>query len=238
MYIASVHQRQVIGAQHARQLQFHNKGICRHRGALRAEHCKHWTLCGRSVQVRDPREGDSIVDRVAWRVRSIREAAEPQPVIDSELEEVVQLPDAAQVAGAQPPAAAPAGVAVAFSRGQQPQASQSAGAPTRPSQLSSAAPAQSQRRRQIQLTQRTISCPADLAERAGQLGNATCIEIPLSLLARYTLAWTECLEGIVAGSETWCMVGRYRARLLQTLYAGQESKAKELSQRLYFWKIG
>eukprot|EP00973_Karenia_brevis_P094477 12422703-Karenia_brevis.AAC.1 len=60
----------------------------------------------------------------------------------------------------------------------------------------------------------------------------------MSLVTRYTASWAECLEGIVGADKTWCLVPRYRARLLCTLCPLEAGKHKELKERLELWESG
>ena len=62
------------------------------------------------------------------------------------------------------------------------------------------------------------------------------MKIPLSVLARYTVAWTDAIEGCMAGDAHWAILAKYRCRLLLGLVPAGIDRVDEIKRRLRLWE--
>ncbi|MFM7977772.1 MAG: hypothetical protein ACKPKO_00510, partial [Candidatus Fonsibacter sp.] len=62
--------------------------------------------------------------------------------------------------------------------------------------------------------------------------------IPNARILRYLRIWTETLEGMLAGSADWAMLGESFTKLLLTCFKKGEDKAKEIGFRLWYLEEG
>ena len=91
--------------------------------------------------------------------------------------------------------------------------------------------------RPIEAPTRHLHIPPDLLYLTDRLP-ATLEVIPAACLQRYLRIWTETLEGMVAGSEEWAMLGATFTKLLLTCFKKGEHITKEVEYRLWYLEEG
>ena len=81
-----------------------------------------------------------------------------------------------------------------------------------------------------------VQLPSDFASRIRALQPRTLVHIPLSLRARATKAWAECLEGIVDNLPGWASLEEGRSKLLFTECLPGVHNPTELGIRMAMWE--
>ena len=196
-HITKKHSGSTLEERHVRQLGLLNKRVCQECGHLRAGQRRQCPGCGKCRPMRDPAIGDRVNDRTNVK------ASEAAPATGLNRSSP-DIPDATQrTAGGSSQASGGRWSSATAQEAQHPRGWRRTESPGHWQEGPRPDPSPSE----------TAASAPRLGTTRGRPREQLYGKITTSLNTRCTLAWTECVEGLVADDPAWAAAGRKRCRL-------------------------